>query len=232
MATPLLFYPQTTPNPLELEWVVGPGLIRFTWSGGLQEARQLAAQDAMPQSILGYLERGKLAHISLAPGLITTVLPEGGSWQSRSPVTDSNAAAEVNGAEKSAPLATRLRHDLFAAISTPITADNAGASEASAGTSTGKCGWPTGSLDVPSIGGSTDAELRAAVEELLGGAAGRFAASHGGTMRLVSVQDGVVKISMGGACRNCPAIGRTLLFHVDRQLRPFFPNLVRVEEAK
>ena len=67
MATPLLFYPQTTPNPLELEWVVGPGLIRFTWSGGLQEARQLAAQDAMPQSILGYLERGEHAHKTLAP---------------------------------------------------------------------------------------------------------------------------------------------------------------------
>lgn len=204
MSAPLLLYPRTTPDPLILEWVVGPGLIRFSWSGGVTEGRALAAQGALPEPILGYLERGELAELSLAPGLITTRLPGDGSWQA----TDTDRQ----------PLATRLRHDLFTILST--------ANEK------GELGWPTGTLEVPSIGGSTDAELRAAVEELLGGAAGDFAASHGGSMRLASVQDGVVRIVMGGACRNCPAIGRTLLFHVDRQLRPYFPNLVRVEEEK
>ncbi len=203
VSAPLLFYPRTTPDPLVLEWVVGPGLVRFSWSGGVTEGRDLATQGALPEQILGYLERGELAHLSLAPGLITTTLPADGSWQEKN--TGGTA------------LATRLRRDLFAVLSTP--------------NEQGELGWPTGTLDVPTLGGSTDAELRTAVKELLGGAAGDFAASHGGSMRLASVQDGVVRIEMGGACRNCPAIGRTLLFHVDRQLRPYFPNLVRVEET-
>ncbi len=57
-------------------------------------------------------------------------------------------------------LATRLRRDLFTLLSTP--------------NDKGELGWPTGTLDVPTLGGSTDAELRTAVEELLGGAARRF----------------------------------------------------------
>lgn len=225
---PILFYPRTTPSPLTLRWVVEPGLVRFSWHGGLVEARELAEWGAMPDVIVEYLERGELAHIALSPGAIETTLPEGGSWQARRDGT---------------PLAARLRHDLFTVLSSA--------------NQNGEVGWPTGTLtaDAPdagvvtpvsagtapapgapvltaaTVGGSTDAELRAATQELLRGAAGDFAASHGGTMRLANVQDGVVRITMGGACRNCPAINRTLLFQVERQLRPYFPTLVRVEEA-
>lgn len=215
VSAPLLFYPRTTPDPLVLEWVVGPGLVRFSWSGGVTEGRELAAHGAMPDTILGYLERGELARLSLTPGRITTVLPGEGSWQTRTTGQDALTDSAPN--KQGETLATRLRRDLFTLLSTP--------------NDKGELGWPTGTLDVPTLGGSTDAELRNAVEELLGGAAGDFAASHGGSMRLASVQDGVVRITMGGACRDCPAIGRTLLFHVDRQLRPYFPNLVRVEET-
>ncbi|MDY2979892.1 MAG: hypothetical protein SOR94_07685 [Lawsonella sp.] len=146
MNAPLLFYPRTTHYPLTLEWVVGPGLVRLNWSGGVTEGRDLATQGALPEQILGYLERGELAHLSLAPGLITTTLPADGSWQEKN--TGGTA------------LATRLRRDLFAVLSTP--------------NEQGELGWPTGTLDVPTLGGQYRCGVADGGEGTVGGCSRGF----------------------------------------------------------
>lgn len=72
---------------------------------------------------------------------------------------------------------------------------------------------------------SEDALLRAAAQELLDGPAGRLARSHAGTIDLVDVRAGTVRVRLGGACDGCPAARNTLRDALERQLRERFPEL-------
>ena len=55
----------------------------------------------------------------------------------------------------------------------------------------------------------------------------------GGDLQLVSVQDGVVRVQMHGACRSCPASSATLKLGVERTLREAFGDqIVRVEQVE
>ncbi|MGD8604927.1 MAG: NifU family protein [Anaerolineales bacterium] len=53
---------------------------------------------------------------------------------------------------------------------------------------------------------------------------------HGGHVRMISYDDGVLKVEMGGACEGCPMSNNTLHGWVEGTVRQFFPELVRVEE--
>jgi Fe-S cluster biogenesis protein NfuA len=61
--------------------------------------------------------------------------------------------------------------------------------------------------------------LEAAVAELLAGSVGALAASHGGSIALVSVVDHTVTVRMSGACDGCPGASTTLRDVLERELR-------------
>jgi Fe-S cluster biogenesis protein NfuA len=62
-------------------------------------------------------------------------------------------------------------------------------------------------------------QLEAAVAELLAGSVGALAASHGGSIALVSVVDHTVTVRMSGACDGCPGASTTLRDVLERELR-------------
>ncbi|MCJ7733337.1 MAG: NifU family protein [Anaerolineales bacterium] len=54
---------------------------------------------------------------------------------------------------------------------------------------------------------------------------------HGGTAKLVSFDDDVVKVRLGGACLGCPLSTATLKGWVQGTIHQFFPD-VSVEAAE
>jgi Fe-S cluster biogenesis protein NfuA len=79
--------------------------------------------------------------------------------------------------------------------------------------------------------GHDDVLLRIAAQEVLAGEVGEFARSHGGTIDLVDVHDGVVTVRLGGACHGCPASWFTLHQRLERRLRRVHPGPVEVRNA-
>jgi Fe-S cluster biogenesis protein NfuA len=66
--------------------------------------------------------------------------------------------------------------------------------------------------------------VTAALEELR-----PFVESHGGTIALDSIQDGVVTVQMLGSCDGCPSSSATLTGGVEEALRRLWPNFRRLE---
>jgi Fe-S cluster biogenesis protein NfuA len=52
---------------------------------------------------------------------------------------------------------------------------------------------------------------------------------HGGAVRMVAYNQGVLKIAMSGACLGCPLSTETLHGWVEGTVRQFFPELKSVE---
>ncbi len=53
----------------------------------------------------------------------------------------------------------------------------------------------------------------------------------GGDIELVSVEDGIVKVHLKGACAGCPMSMMTLQMGVERALKREIPEVVRVENV-
>ncbi len=53
----------------------------------------------------------------------------------------------------------------------------------------------------------------------------------GGDIELVSVEDGVVKVRLTGACSGCPMSMMTLQMGVERAIRREIPEVVKVESV-
>jgi Fe-S cluster biogenesis protein NfuA len=53
---------------------------------------------------------------------------------------------------------------------------------------------------------------------------------HGGSVELVSVEDDIARVKMGGACDGCPLSAMTLRGWVEGTVHQFFPD-IRIEEA-
>lgn len=51
----------------------------------------------------------------------------------------------------------------------------------------------------------------------------------GGDLELVSVEDGVVKVRLKGACAGCPMSQMTLANFVEREIKKVAPEVKRVE---
>ncbi|WP_428340091.1 NifU family protein [Mycobacterium sp.] len=81
-------------------------------------------------------------------------------------------------------------------------------------------GW---SVDAPDDGG-----LAAIAAELLAGPIGALAASHGGSIELVSVDGDNVKVRLSGACHGCPAAAATLHDKLQHELRRQWGRTVSV----
>jgi Fe-S cluster biogenesis protein NfuA len=79
---------------------------------------------------------------------------------------------------------------------------------------------------------SADALLREAAQDLIDGATGSLARSHGGTIELIDVHDGIVEVRLLGACHGCPAARTTLRIHLERRLREQCPQLREVKAPR
>lgn len=88
------------------------------------------------------------------------------------------------------------------------------------------CGRPLSTDDLP----ERDDPFEEAIVQVLQERIAPGVQRDGGQIELVSVKDGVVYVSMQGACRTCPASTATLRFGVERTLKEAFPDrIVRVE---
>lgn len=56
-----------------------------------------------------------------------------------------------------------------------------------------------------------------------------FVESHGGTITVETIQDGVVSVNMLGSCDGCPSSSSTLTGGVEEALRRHWPNFRRLE---
>ncbi|GBG40333.1 NifU family protein [Mycobacterium montefiorense] len=74
-------------------------------------------------------------------------------------------------------------------------------------------GWTIDETSFPA------SKLETVVEELLAGPVGALAASHGGSIELVSVVGHHVTVRMVGACDGCPGASSTLREALERELR-------------
>ena len=52
---------------------------------------------------------------------------------------------------------------------------------------------------------------------------------HGGWVKLVSFEDNVLKVKLGGACHGCPLTETTLQGWVAGTVRQFFPEVTKIE---
>ncbi|MTE16701.1 NifU family protein [Nocardia aurantiaca] len=56
-----------------------------------------------------------------------------------------------------------------------------------------------------------------------------YLGSHGGDVRLVGVEDGVVRLELSGSCRGCPSSSVTLELAVEEAVRASAPEIDRIE---
>ena len=54
---------------------------------------------------------------------------------------------------------------------------------------------------------------------------------HGGSVQMVSLEEDVLKVRLGGACLGCPLTPNTLHGWVEGTVRQFFPDIERVEST-
>ncbi|UCH60547.1 MAG: NifU family protein [Anaerolineales bacterium] len=54
---------------------------------------------------------------------------------------------------------------------------------------------------------------------------------HGGSVEYVGVEQGVLKVKLGGACLGCPLLPSTLRGWVEGTVRQFFPEIERVVDV-
>lgn len=74
-------------------------------------------------------------------------------------------------------------------------------------------GWVVDESSAP------EGQLETVTAELLAGSVGALAASHGGSIELVSVAGHTVTVRMAGACDGCPGASSTLRDSLERELR-------------
>lgn len=79
-----------------------------------------------------------------------------------------------------------------------------------------------------------DATLRAVAEDVLAGETGDYVRSHGGSLAVSDVSDGVVTLAADGTCAGCPAVDFTLQLRVAAAIRKRCAGVVdvRLEPAQ
>jgi Fe-S cluster biogenesis protein NfuA len=74
---------------------------------------------------------------------------------------------------------------------------------------------------------SREEQLRALIEQL----SAYIEQYHGGSVRLVSFENDIVRVELGGACLGCPLSANTLHGWVEGTIRQFFPEIDRIESV-
>ena len=91
-----------------------------------------------------------------------------------------------------------------------------------------RCGHPLRAADLPARADGFEEEVVAVLRERVLPGIHR----DGGDLELVGVSDGVVRVSMVGACRTCPASTATLRLGVEKVLKEALPGRIeRVEQV-
>ena len=85
--------------------------------------------------------------------------------------------------------------------------------------------------DHPTTWGRSDAEVRAAIQELLDGEVNRGIAGHGGRISLVDYKDGRLSIAMSGGCQGCASSQVTLRQGVEVMVRRIAPEVVEIVDT-
>jgi len=79
----------------------------------------------------------------------------------------------------------------------------------------------------------TENNLSAPAEERLRTLIGQLSAYiehyHGGLVEMISFQDNVVQVRLGGACLGCPLLPSTLHGWVEGTIKQFFPDVQVIE---
>lgn len=73
--------------------------------------------------------------------------------------------------------------------------------------------------------GGGDDVLRAVVQEVIDGQVGDYVRSHGGSVELIGVADGHVRVCLAGACSNCPSAKVTLDERFETAVRARYPGV-------
>ena len=79
--------------------------------------------------------------------------------------------------------------------------------------------------------GRSDAELRAAVQELLDKEVNRSIANHGGKISIVDVRQGKLFITMSGGCQGCASSQMTLRQGFEVMVKRVAPEIVEIVDA-
>ncbi len=56
-----------------------------------------------------------------------------------------------------------------------------------------------------------------------------YMATHGGTVELLGVEDGVARLRLGGSCKGCPSSAATLEFAIKEAIDVAAPDLLGLE---
>ncbi len=158
---------------------------------------------ALPASLTALVTAGVVLDVDVADDHVAVTLAPGHAWADAGP---------------------RVRTALLAALERP---EEWGTHRPSATTGGGPEGEDAAGRDAA----SDDVALHAAALEALAGEVGELARSHGGSIALESVRDGVVTVRMRGACAGCPAAGLTLHARLERELRHRVPGLVEIRSV-
>ena len=76
--------------------------------------------------------------------------------------------------------------------------------------------------------GRSDAQIRAAVQQLLDREVNRSIASHGGNISIVDLREGRLYVAMSGGCQGCAASSLTLRQGLDVMVRGVAPEIVEI----
>jgi Fe-S cluster biogenesis protein NfuA len=79
--------------------------------------------------------------------------------------------------------------------------------------------------------GRSDAEVRAAIQELLDGEVNRGLAGHGGSISLVDYKDGKLRIALSGGCQGCASSQVTLRQNVEVMVRRIAPEVAEIMDT-
>ncbi|MFT9164456.1 MAG: NifU family protein, partial [Komagataeibacter saccharivorans] len=77
-----------------------------------------------------------------------------------------------------------------------------------------------------------DEEIVQQIKELLDTRVRPAVAGDGGDIVFRGYRDGVVRLTMQGACSGCPSSGATLKHGVENMLRHYVPEVVSVEQVE
>lgn len=72
--------------------------------------------------------------------------------------------------------------------------------------------------------------LRRVSDYVLAGSLAGYIASHGGEIRVESVVDDTVEVTLSGACAHCPAAGITLHDRLEQAIQEHYPALAAVRQ--